>query len=177
MPSSPSDNPERDPLQKLLKDAESELRRRLEDACEAEANGVATESTEQIRQLEDNLLAAALAAKQTIAVRSQMKRRKNAQRDQRAAVARVVGDQADDDADDAHEHRDLDQRHRVPRRFRAVLDGGASARGRARRDLRRGRLRPGAALAVVPAQAVESNGQPEETFTRHQEPSRRGTTR
>jgi hypothetical protein len=86
MPSSPSRNPDRDPLQKLLHDAESELRRRLEDACEAEAKGVATESTEQIRRLEDNLLAAALAAKQTIAVRSQMKGRKDAQRERPMAI-------------------------------------------------------------------------------------------
>jgi hypothetical protein len=64
----------RDPLQKQLEDAEKELRRRLEEACEAEAKGVSTESTEQIRRLEDKLLAAASAAKQTIAVRSQMKR-------------------------------------------------------------------------------------------------------
>jgi hypothetical protein len=70
-PSQPSD---RDPLQKLLDDAESELRRRLEEACETEAKGVSNESTEEVRRLEDTLLAAALAAKQTIAVRSHMKR-------------------------------------------------------------------------------------------------------
>ena len=75
MSSSPSQPPDGDPLQKLLDDAENELRRRLEEACEAEARGVSTESTEDVRRLEDNLLAAALAAKQTIAVRSHMKRR------------------------------------------------------------------------------------------------------
>lgn len=74
--SSPSPEPaSRDPLQNLLEDAENELRRLLEDTCEAEAKGVSTESTEQIRELEDKLLAAALAAKQTAAIRSQMKRR------------------------------------------------------------------------------------------------------
>lgn len=71
IPSQPSN---RDPLQKLLDDAESELRRRLEEACEAEAKGVSNESTEEVRRLEDTLLAAALAAKQTIAVRSHMNR-------------------------------------------------------------------------------------------------------
>jgi hypothetical protein len=70
-----------DPLQNLLEDAENELRRRLEEACEAEAHGLSTESTEEIRQLEDNLLAAAMAAKQTIAVRRHMKRRGYAERE------------------------------------------------------------------------------------------------
>jgi hypothetical protein len=81
MSSSSSGPSNRDPLQKLLDDSEDELRRRLEEACEAEARGVSTESTEQIRQLEDNLLAAALAAKQTVALRSHMKRRTHAERE------------------------------------------------------------------------------------------------
>ena len=73
--SSPSRTPEPDPLKTQLEDAEGELRRRLEEACEADAQGLSTESTEEIRRLEDNLLAAATAAKQTIAVRRQMNRR------------------------------------------------------------------------------------------------------
>jgi len=81
MSSSPSEPSDRDPLQKQLDDAENELRRRLEEACEAEAGGVSTESTEEVRKLEDNLLAAAVAAKQTVAVRSQMKRRTHAERE------------------------------------------------------------------------------------------------
>jgi len=81
MSSTSSPPPDRDPLQNLLEDAESELRRRLEEACEAEAHGLSTESTEEIRQLEDNLLAAAMAAKQTIAVRHHMKRRGYAERE------------------------------------------------------------------------------------------------
>jgi hypothetical protein len=81
MSSSPSEPSDRDPLQKQLDDAESELRRRLEEACEAEAGGVSTESTEEVRKLEDNLLAAASAAKQTIAVRSQIKRHRRAERE------------------------------------------------------------------------------------------------
>lgn len=71
----------RDPLQKLLNDSENELRRRLEDACEAEAKGVSTKSTEEIRRLEDNLLAAALAAKQTVALRSHIKHRAYTERE------------------------------------------------------------------------------------------------
>jgi len=81
MSSTPSSPPDRDPLQNLLEDAENELQRRLEEACEAEAHGLSTESTEEIRQLEDNLLAAAMAAKQTIAVRRHMKRRGHAERE------------------------------------------------------------------------------------------------
>ena len=72
MTSVPSQPSKRDSLQKQLDDAEKELRRRLEDACEAEAKGVSTESTAEIRELENKLLAAASAAKQTLAVRSQM---------------------------------------------------------------------------------------------------------
>ena len=73
--------PEPDPLQTLLEDAESELRSKLQEACESEAKGVSTESTEEIRRLEDKLLAAASAAKQTIAVRHEMKRRGPAKRE------------------------------------------------------------------------------------------------
>src|SRR2546423_4357963 len=81
MPSNPSPPSDRDPLQTLLDDTEDELRTRLHAACEAEAKGVSTDSTEQIRRLEDDLLAAAVAAKQTIAVRSHMK--SSAQTDER----------------------------------------------------------------------------------------------
>ena len=61
--------PRSDPLHKLLDEAESELSRRLHEACEAEAQGVASESTAEIRRLEDTLLAAALAAERTVAAR------------------------------------------------------------------------------------------------------------
>jgi hypothetical protein len=68
MPGSPPD-----PLQKLLDEAESELSRRLHEACEAEAHGVASESTAEIRRLEDTLLAAALAAERTVAARRHLR--------------------------------------------------------------------------------------------------------
>lgn len=64
MPGSPSD-----PLHKLLDEAESELSRRLQEACQAEAQGVSSESTAEIRRLEDTLLAAALAAERAVAAR------------------------------------------------------------------------------------------------------------
>lgn len=86
MSSTPSGPSDRDPLQKLLEDSESELRRRLEEACEADARGVSTESTEEIRRLEDNLLAAALAAKQTVALRTHMKRRTHTERERPIAL-------------------------------------------------------------------------------------------
>ena len=93
--SPPSEPPGRDPLQNLLDDAETELRRRLEEACEAEAKGLATESTEEIRRLEDTLLAAAMAAKQTVAVRRHIKRRDYPERERPikvdVGVDRVAG--------------------------------------------------------------------------------------
>jgi hypothetical protein len=64
MPDSPSD-----PLHKMLVEAETDLSRRLREACEAEARGVTSESTAEIRRLEDTLLAAARAAERTLAAR------------------------------------------------------------------------------------------------------------
>jgi hypothetical protein len=65
----PPSRPPADPLQKLLDEAESDLSRRLHEACEAEAQGVSSESTAEIRRLEDTLLAAAMAAERTIVAR------------------------------------------------------------------------------------------------------------
>ena len=78
-----SQTSERDPLKTLLEDTEDELRSRLHAACEAEAKGVSTETTEEIRRLEDDLLAAAVAAKQTIAVRSHMQRERATREEER----------------------------------------------------------------------------------------------
>ena len=61
-----------DPLQPVLRDAEAELMRRLQEACEAEGNGVADASATEIRRLEDSLLAAAAAAKHTLRVRQRL---------------------------------------------------------------------------------------------------------
>jgi hypothetical protein len=65
----PSDRSSTDPLRKLLDEAQTELHRRLQDACVAESRGVADDSTAEIRRLEDTLLAAAMAAERTIAAR------------------------------------------------------------------------------------------------------------
>jgi hypothetical protein len=79
--SSDSAPSQRDPLQPVLDEAEEELRRRLHEACVAEAKGVSTESTQEIRRLEDSLLAAAVAARHTVTLRSQMKRRPSEERE------------------------------------------------------------------------------------------------
>lgn len=77
MSPSSDDKSRKDPLEPLLRDVEAELRNRLRDACEAEANGVSTESADEIRRLEDSLLAAAVAAEQTITLRRHIERRKS----------------------------------------------------------------------------------------------------
>ena len=77
MSPSSNDKADRDPLEPLLRDVEAELRNRLRDACEAEANGISTESTDEVRRLEDSLLAAAVAAEQTITLRRHIERRKS----------------------------------------------------------------------------------------------------
>ena len=77
MSPSSNDRSGKDPLEPLLRDVEAELRNRLRDACEAEASGISTDSAEEIRRLEDSLLAAAVAAEQTIALRRHIERRKS----------------------------------------------------------------------------------------------------
>ena len=62
-----------DSLHALLHEAEADLSRRLHEACEAEAKGVSTESSEEIRRLEDTLLSAAMAAERTIAARRHLR--------------------------------------------------------------------------------------------------------
>ncbi len=74
----PGDPESRDPLEPVLRDVEAELRRHLREACDAEASGVPTDSTAEIRRLEDSLLAAAVAAEQTIALRGHIDQRKSA---------------------------------------------------------------------------------------------------
>jgi hypothetical protein len=86
MPSSSLQPPQPDPLQPVLEDVEEELRRRLHEACEAEANGLSTESTQEVRRLEDALLAAAVAAEQTISVRRHMQRRASKKRERQISI-------------------------------------------------------------------------------------------
>jgi hypothetical protein len=82
-----SESPQSHPLQPVLDDAEAELRRRLHEACVAEAKGISTESTQEIRRLEDSLLAAAVAARQTITVRRHMKSRAPGERERPITIS------------------------------------------------------------------------------------------
>ena len=61
-----------DQLKPILQEAEDELSRRLHDACVAEAGGVATKTSAEIREIEDSLLAAAVAAGEAISLRRHM---------------------------------------------------------------------------------------------------------
>ena len=74
--SSREDKSSADPLVPVLRDIEAELKKRLQEACETEASGIANESAAEIRRLEDSLLAAAVAAEQTIALRRHIEQRK-----------------------------------------------------------------------------------------------------
>ena len=69
MPASPHSP---DPLQRVLTDVELELRQRLQEACVAESESLSTKSSAEIRELEDNLLAAAVAAGQALALRKEI---------------------------------------------------------------------------------------------------------
>ena len=64
--------PPAEPIRSQLAAAESELSRRLREACEAEARGVSTDSTEEIRRLEDTLFAAVTAAQRAQAARRRL---------------------------------------------------------------------------------------------------------
>lgn len=107
MSPSSSGPPEPHALQPILDDAEDELRRRLREACVAEAKGVSTESTQEMRRLEDVLLAAAIAAKQTIAVRRHVKRNAPEERERPITIneaadrKRGAGSQAEESFDDS----------------------------------------------------------------------------
>ena len=85
MSNSPDDSGSRDPLEPVLADVEAELRRRLREACEAEASGISSDATSEIRRLEDSLLSAAAAAEQTITLRRHMDRRRAAASDASSA--------------------------------------------------------------------------------------------
>ena len=95
MSPSSDDTSDKDPLEPLLRDVEAELRNRLRDACEAEASGLSTESAEEIRRLEDSLLAAAVAAEQTITLRRHIERRKSEGSEQTESPAAAPNEPAE----------------------------------------------------------------------------------
>jgi len=130
-----SEPPQSHPLQPVLADAEAELRRRLHEACVAEAKGVSTESTEEIRRLEDTLLAAAVAAQQTITVRRHMKNRAPAQRerpitiDEAADSKRKADPRSEKCPEDSASNEQSERPDTRVREFRDI-SGRACERGR-----------------------------------------------
>lgn len=93
MSPSPDEKSGTDQLESVLRDVEAELRTRLRDACEAEARGITTDSASEIRRLEDSLLAAAVAAEETLALRRHIDQRKS-DAHQKAVVPRDTSDVA-----------------------------------------------------------------------------------
>ena len=95
--------------------------------------------------------------------------------EQHAAPVVVAPDQAPDEQHQPDQHAQLDQRERVPRRARALVAAGGARRGpparRRPRRAARGALAIGAQPRLrlrLPIRRSPANGQPEETFTRHQ---------
>jgi hypothetical protein len=90
------DSTHQDPLEPVLREVEDELHRRLREACEAEAQGVSTESSAEIRRLEDALLKAAAVAEETLTLRRHIERRSAAPEpsSRRAAESRVEDESA-----------------------------------------------------------------------------------
>jgi hypothetical protein len=70
-----SDLDEKDQLKPVLAEAEDELSRRLHEACLAESGGVASKTSAEIREIEDSLLAAAVAAGEAFALRRHIQQR------------------------------------------------------------------------------------------------------
>jgi hypothetical protein len=84
------------PLEPLLRDAEEKLRKRLHEACEAEASGIRHKSADEIRRLEDSLLAAAMAAEQTITLRRHLRKQNDQGSTQAAPEPAPATERADD---------------------------------------------------------------------------------
>jgi hypothetical protein len=94
MPASPDPA---NPLHNLLEEAETELSQRLREACEAEARGVPSDSAREIRQLEDSLLSAAMAAEKVLAVRRHLN--KPGQQPDKRAITPEPPSRSDEDSD------------------------------------------------------------------------------
>ena len=109
---------------------------------------MSTESTEEIRRLEDNLLAAAVAAKQTIAVRGHIENRGHAERE-RAIKLDIAADR-DAQAD-------------APEKRKPESEAGERAENTAMgvREFRDAKGRPWRAWPVVPGKSKASaSGRP-----------------
>lgn len=123
-----------DSVHSLLHEAEAELTRRLHEACEAEAKGVASESAAEIRRLEDTLLAAALAAERTIAAR-RLIRANAAQEKEPPADPFPTDTSADRDAPGGTSVRQFEDKHGQSWRAWPVTPDVASSRTASRRSL------------------------------------------
>ena len=86
-----ADTGKQDALKPVLQEAEDELSRRLHEACVAESTGLASKTSEEIREIEDSLLAAAVAAGQAIALRRHIQQRdaQDTASDAKLAEARI----------------------------------------------------------------------------------------
>jgi hypothetical protein len=88
----------------------------------AEAKGVSTKSTEEIRRLEDTLLAAAVAAQQTITVRRHMKNRAPEERERSIAVNEAADRKTRPDSKSADDSAIEEQGERPDTRVREFTD-------------------------------------------------------
>jgi hypothetical protein len=119
--------PPQDPLQPLLRDAEAELRRRLQEACESEAKGIENGSASEIRQLEDALLSAAAAAENTLTLRRHIKRRDVDRRASRDAPKAGQSASASEPARDSTNASALEAPPVVPSGLREFKDSGGQS--------------------------------------------------
>jgi hypothetical protein len=82
-----SSQEQQDPLRPVLEETEAELAQHLETTRQRTPDDVSTESEDDLRELEDSLLAAAVSVQQTISLRRHVERRKAAVAKQREAAA------------------------------------------------------------------------------------------
>jgi hypothetical protein len=106
MPASSPQPAPADPLNHILKDAEAELHRRLRAACEEEASGTSSDSTQEIRHLEDSIFAAAVAAQRTMKLRRQIDTRASSTDQAPIAIADAPTTNESSDAHETPERND-----------------------------------------------------------------------
>jgi hypothetical protein len=101
-----SSHPEpQDPLKPVLDETEAELKQHLEDARLRTPDDVGAESEEDLRELEDSLLAAAVAVKQTISLRRHVEKREAAAaKEQESAANREPGERKGGAVREFHDH-------------------------------------------------------------------------
>jgi hypothetical protein len=94
-----------DPLKPVLEETEAELKQHLEDARLRTPEDVGAESEEDLRELEDSLLAAAVAVQQTISLRRHVEKREAAAaKEQESAADREPGERKGGAVREFHDH-------------------------------------------------------------------------